>query len=57
MQPWLKEIFCLVYFVGIQSFHQTSKWIKDVKEERGDDVLIMLVGNKVDVKDRKVKAD
>merc|ERR1719318_1246005 len=26
------------------SFHQTSKWIDDVRTERGSDVIIMLVG-------------
>ncbi|CAG9813391.1 unnamed protein product [Phaedon cochleariae] len=31
------------------SFEQTTKWIKDVRKERGDDVIIMLVGNKVDL--------
>ena len=31
------------------SFHQTSKWIDDVRTERGSDVIIMLVGNKTDL--------
>lgn len=31
------------------SFHQTSKWIDDVRTERGTDVIIMLVGNKTDL--------
>jgi GTPase SAR1 family protein len=30
------------------SFRQTSKWIDDVRTERGSDVIIMLVGNKTD---------
>ena len=37
----------------IASFNQTTKWIADVKEERGDDVLIMLVGNKVDLVEQR----
>ncbi len=40
------------------SFHQTSKWIDDVRTERGSDVIIMLVGNKTDLSDkRQVRLD
>jgi GTPase SAR1 family protein len=35
------------------SFLNTSKWIQDVRTERGNDVVIMLVGNKTDVSDRR----
>lgn len=35
------------------SFHQTSKWIDDVRTERGTDVIIMLVGNKTDLSDKR----
>jgi len=35
------------------SFHQTSKWIDDVRTERGSDVIIMLVGNKTDLADKR----
>ncbi|XP_072034268.1 ras-related protein Rab6 isoform X3 [Amphiura filiformis] len=35
------------------SFHQTSKWIDDVRSERGTDVIIMLVGNKTDLADKR----
>lgn len=35
------------------SFLNTSKWIEDVRAERGDDVIIMLVGNKTDLSDRR----
>ena len=35
------------------SFHQTSKWIDDVRTERGSDVIIMLVGNKTDLSDKR----
>lgn len=35
------------------SFHQTSKWIDDVRTERGSDVIIMLVGNKTDLTDKR----
>lgn len=40
------------------SFVNTSKWIDDVRTERGDDVIIVLVGNKTDLNDkRQVSAD
>ncbi|XP_063915790.1 ras-related protein Rab6-like [Zophobas morio] len=32
-----------------ESFHQTTKWINDVRSERGDAVIVFLVGNKVDL--------
>jgi len=35
------------------SFVNTGKWIEDVREERGDDVVIMLVGNKMDLSDHR----
>lgn len=35
------------------SFLNTSKWIEDVRSERGQDVIIMLVGNKTDLSDRR----
>ena len=35
------------------SFLNTSKWVEDVRAERGQDVVIMLVGNKTDLGDRR----
>jgi Ras-related protein Rab-6A len=35
------------------SFLSTSKWIDDVRSERGDDVIIVLVGNKADLSDKR----
>lgn len=35
------------------SFTNANKWIDDVRAERGDDVVIMLVGNKTDLSDRR----
>jgi len=37
------------------SFQQTSKWIDDVRAERGPDVIIMLVGNKTDLADKRYR--
>ena len=39
--------------IDANSFHQTSKWIDDVRTERGNDVIIMLVGNKTDLQDKR----
>jgi Ras-related protein Rab-6A len=36
-----------------QSFLNSSKWIEDVRAERGNDVIIMLVGNKSDMADKR----
>jgi Ras-related protein Rab-6A len=35
------------------SFLNSSKWIEEVRTERGNDVVIMLVGNKTDLSDRR----
>ncbi|XP_006649538.1 ras-related protein RABH1e-like [Oryza brachyantha] len=36
-----------------QSFFSTSKWIEEVNTQRGGDVLIVLVGNKTDLVDKR----
>lgn len=38
---------------NVNSFQQTSKWIDDVRTERGSDVIIMLVGNKTDLSEKR----
>lgn len=44
----------VVYDIAnVGSFHKTSKWIEDVRTERGIDVIIMLVGNKTDLSDKR----
>ncbi|CAE6412422.1 unnamed protein product [Rhizoctonia solani] len=35
------------------SFMSTNKWIDDVRSERGSDVIIVLVGNKADLSDKR----
>eukprot|EP01113_Clastostelium_recurvatum_P038995 TRINITY_DN589_c0_g1_i1.p1 TRINITY_DN589_c0_g1~~TRINITY_DN589_c0_g1_i1.p1 ORF type:complete len:212 (-),score=31.30 TRINITY_DN589_c0_g1_i1:279-914(-) len=35
------------------SFMNTVKWIDDVRSERGNDVIMMLVGNKTDLADKR----
>jgi len=37
------------------SFKSVNKWVEDVREERGNDVVVMLVGNKADLQeDRQI---
>jgi Ras-related protein Rab-6A len=36
-----------------QSYLSTSKWIDDVRSERGNDVIIVLVGNKADLSEKR----
>uniref|UniRef100_A0A8C7I0W9 RAB6B, member RAS oncogene family b n=3 Tax=Oncorhynchus TaxID=8016 RepID=A0A8C7I0W9_ONCKI len=38
---------------NMNSFQQTCKWIDDVRTERGSDVIIMLVGNKTDLEEKR----
>merc|ERR1712166_949962 len=39
----------VVYDIGSrQSFEHTKKWIQDVRAERGDEVVIVMVANKTD---------
>jgi Ras-related protein Rab-6A len=40
-------------FSDRQSFLSTSKWIEDVRSERGNDVMVVLVGNKADLSDKR----
>lgn len=37
----------------VNSFQLTSKWIDDVRTERGSDVIIMMVGNKIDLEEKR----
>ena len=36
-----------------ESFESTTKWIADVRAQRGNDVVIVLVGNKSDLADKR----
>ena len=37
------------------SFEATKKWLSDVRAERGEDVVIILVGNKTDLSDSRLE--
>lgn len=38
---------------NVNSFEQTTRWVEDVRAERGNDVIIVLVGNKTDLADKR----
>lgn len=43
----------IVYDVSSRSsFEAVSRWIDDVRNERGEDVIIVIVGNKTDLSDK-----
>jgi GTPase SAR1 family protein len=35
------------------SFVNTKRWVEDVRSERGNEVVIMMVGNKTDLADKR----
>jgi Ras-related protein Rab-6A len=43
----------LTLIVDRASFLNTTKWIEDVRNERGNDVIIILVGNKTDLSEKR----
>jgi len=48
------SVAVVVYDISSKkSFEQTKKWIDDVRGERGNDVIVVLVGNKTDLGDSK----
>ncbi|KIJ27838.1 hypothetical protein M422DRAFT_37578 [Sphaerobolus stellatus SS14] len=48
------QVAIIVYDITNRaSFLSTSKWIDDVTSERGKDVMIVLVGNKADLSDKR----
>ncbi|WVZ24018.1 hypothetical protein V8G54_002562 [Vigna mungo] len=48
------SVAVIVYDVANrQSFLNTNKWVEEVRTERGSDVIIVLVGNKTDLVDKR----
>ena len=44
----------LVYDItNIQSFYNTSAWLKEIKTYADNNIVILLVGNKTDLKDKR----
>ena len=42
-----------ISFPDLKSFNQVPKWVEDVRAERGNEAIIVLVGNKTDMVDRR----
>ncbi|KAI8213170.1 Inositol phoshorylceramide synthase regulatory subunit kei1 [Colletotrichum sp. SAR 10_77] len=52
--PTTSGVAVVVYDISnAKSFQNTKKWIDDVRAERGNDVIIVLVGNKTDLNDKR----
>ncbi|MCO5593309.1 hypothetical protein L7F22_047318 [Adiantum nelumboides] len=48
------SVAVIVYDVANrQSFLNTARWVEEVRTERGSDVIIVLVGNKTDLVDKR----
>ena len=48
------SVAVVVYDISsLKSFQNTRKWVDDVRGERGTDVIIVLVGNKTDLNDKR----
>jgi GTPase SAR1 family protein len=39
--------------LGRSSFENLQKWLDFISEQRGNDILIVLVANKLDLKERR----
>ncbi|KAI0990629.1 hypothetical protein GJ496_008571 [Pomphorhynchus laevis] len=49
------SVAIVVYDVSsADSFQHTSRWVEDVRAERGNDVIVVLVGNKTDLAETRV---
>ena len=44
---------CSFVWLGKTSFNNVTKWIDDAKAIRGNDLMIMLVGNKIDMAEKR----
>jgi Ras-related protein Rab-6A len=53
MSDFFLVMISLYTIVDRASFLNTSKWIEDVRNERGNDVIIILVGNKTDLSEKR----
>lgn len=53
MQTSREKKGCHLLYTDRQSFLNTARWIDEVRTERGSDVIIVLVGNKTDLVDKR----
>ena len=42
-----------LFLLDRESFVNTTRWIDDVRAERGDQVIVVLVGNKTDLNEKR----
>lgn len=42
-----------MYVKGKNTFLNTTKWIDDVRAERGTEAIVVLVGNKTDLSEKR----
>jgi len=48
------SVAVIVYDItSLSSFQETARWVDEVRAERGENIVICLVGNKIDLKDRR----
>ena len=50
---WLAWLSILLSISDTKTFENTRKWVDDVRGERGNDVIVVLVGNKTDLNDKR----
>ncbi|EAY88863.1 hypothetical protein OsI_10338 [Oryza sativa Indica Group] len=50
---WQVNFIYTLFSLLLQSFLSISKWIEEVNTQRGGDVIIVLVGNKTDLVDKR----
>jgi len=46
-------LYFIFFISDSKTFAQTDRWVSDVRTQRGDEVVIILVGNKTDLNDRR----
>lgn len=46
-------VFLYFYIIDRSSFTVLNKWLDDVRNERGQQAVIMIVGNKTDLADKR----
>ena len=50
----MPETLTASFFQDKESFLNTSKWIDDVRAERGNEAIVVLVGNKTDLNEKRL---
>ena len=53
LQTQHQQLLAISCTADRQSFLNTARWIEEVRTERGSDVIIVLVGNKTDLVDKR----